>query len=121
MNAYKANLLNAVVLIVMGLWGYFASENPSPTAFIPVAFGLILGLMSPGVKNENKIIAHLVVVLTLLIIIAMAAMPLKRALTEANNMAILRIGVMLLTSVIAMVYFIKSFIDARKKRTAENS
>ena len=36
MNAPTANLINAGTLVIMGLWGYFSSESPSPTAFIPV-------------------------------------------------------------------------------------
>ena len=40
MNASKANLINSISLIGFGLWGYF--EVTSPTALIPVGFGLIL-------------------------------------------------------------------------------
>ena len=62
MNASKANLINSISLIGFGLWGYF--EVTSPTALIPVGFGLILLLCYNGVKNQNKIIAHIVGTLT---------------------------------------------------------
>ena len=65
MNASKANLINSVSLIGFGLWGYL--EVTSPTALIPVGFGLVLLLCYNGVKNQNKIIAHVAVLLTLVI------------------------------------------------------
>ena len=54
LNATRMNLINALVLIAMGLWGYL--ELNSPTALIPVGFGVVLLLCYQGVKNQNKII-----------------------------------------------------------------
>jgi hypothetical protein len=42
MKAHTASLINAVILVLFGLWGYFGSENPSFTALIPVAVGVVL-------------------------------------------------------------------------------
>ena len=118
MNAYNANLINALVLIAMGAWGYFSSESPSPTALIPVAAGVILLAMSQGVKNENKVLAHIAVLVTLLIILSLF-MPLKGAFGRGNTMAIVRISVMIITGVLAMISFIKSFKAARLAREAQ--
>ncbi len=68
MKAHTASLINAVLLIVLPLWGYFSSETPSNTALIPVSIGVVLLAMNYGVKKENKIIAHIAVLLTLLIL-----------------------------------------------------
>ena len=57
MNAYKANLINSISLIVLGVWGYV--EVSSITALIPTAFGAILLACSSGIKKQNKIIAHM--------------------------------------------------------------
>ena len=70
MNSTNANIINSVCLIVMGLWGYF--EVSSPTALIPVGFGTVLILCTPGVKKQNKVIAHVAVLLTLVILVALA-------------------------------------------------
>ena len=40
MKAHVASLLNAIVLIIIGGWGYFLSG--SPTSLIPVAIGVVL-------------------------------------------------------------------------------
>jgi hypothetical protein len=115
MKPYIANLLNAAVLIGMGLWGYFSNEpaDRSMTALIAPAFGVIFLLCTPLLKKENKAVAHIVVLLTLLIIIALIK-PLTSNLSANDTMGIVRVGAMIVTSVIAMATFIKSFIDAKK-------
>lgn len=115
MNAYLASLINAISLIVLGSWGYFSSDTPSITALIPVFVGIVLLICSPGVKKENKVIAHVAVVLTLLILFGLIK-PLTGALGRGDTLAILRVVVMLGTTVLAMVYFVRSFIEARRKR-----
>lgn len=115
MKAHTANLLNGVVLIALGLWGYF--ETNAPTAFIPVGFGVVLLLMTNGVKAENKVIAHIAVLLTLLMLLALLGMRLPRAL-ESGGASLIRAIVMIATGLLAMVAFIQSFIAARKARNA---
>ena len=61
MNSTKANLLNSIILIVVGGWGYFDGDGKSMTALIPVMFGVVLLLCNNGIKNQNKVIAHLAV------------------------------------------------------------
>ncbi|MEZ5042706.1 MAG: hypothetical protein R2828_22625 [Saprospiraceae bacterium] len=115
MKPFQANLINAAALIILGLWGYLGSETPSPTALIPVGFGLVFALATPPFKKDNKVVAHIIVLLTLLIIIALF-MPLKGAIGRGDTIAIIRVGIMIAFSILAMVIYIKSFIDARKAR-----
>lgn len=117
MKAHTASLVNAVLLILLGAWGYFGSATPSPTALIPVVIGVILLGMNGGVKKENKVIAHIAVLLTLLILFGLVK-PLMGAMERSDTMAMARVGVMLLSTVVAIVFFVKSFIDARKSREA---
>lgn len=115
MNASKANILNALVLILMGGWGAYATQLASPTALIPVVGGLILLGCQKGVTSENKVIAHVAVVVTLLMVLGIVK-PFMGALGDSDTMGMLRTGLMLLTGIIAMVFFIKSFRDARIAR-----
>ena len=112
MNAYKANLINSISLIILGIWGYI--EVSSVTALIPTAFWAILLDCSGGVKKQNKIIAHIAVLLTLLILFALLGMRLPKSL-ESGGLGLFRVLAMCGTSVMAMIYFVKSFIAARKK------
>jgi hypothetical protein len=115
MNAHKASLINAILLITLSLWGYLSSETPSITALIPTFIGVILIAINKGVKKENKVIAHIAVVLTLVILIGLIK-PLLGAVDRSDNLAILRVLIMIISTIMAMVYFIKSFIQARKNR-----
>ena len=78
MNAYKAHLLNALTLMIMGAWGYYSTN--APTSLIPVFLGVVLLSFSQGVKNENKALAHVAVIVTLLGLIAIVVKPLMVAL-----------------------------------------
>ena len=113
MNSTNANIINSVCLIVIGLWGYF--EVSSPTALIPVGFGAVLILCTPGVKKQNKVIAHVAVLLTLVILVALAGMRLPKSI-EKGGLGLVRVFLMIGTSALSMVYFIGSFIAARKAR-----
>ncbi len=117
MKPYLASLINAILLVALGGWAYLSSEDPSPTALIPVVTGVILLGLNPGVRKENKIQAHIAVVLTLLILIGLIR-PLTGAIDRGDTLAIVRVGIMLLSTVFAMIFFIKGFIDARRRRQA---
>ena len=71
MKAHIVSLVHAIALIGLGGYGYLSSDTPSVTALIPVVFGGLLLAMNRGVKNENKVIAHIAVLLTLLIVIGL--------------------------------------------------
>jgi len=116
MKASTSSLLNAIILISMGLWGYFESESKAITALIPVIIGIILLLVNKGVKNENKALAHVAVLLTFLILLGLVK-PLFGAFERENTYAIIRVLLMIISSLWAMISFIKSFISARKNRT----
>jgi hypothetical protein len=117
MKAAAASLINALILIGFGLWAYFGSETPSKTAFIPAGFGAVLLLLVPGVKKESKIVAHVAVLLTLVILIALIK-PLTAAAGRDDGMALLRVVVMMLSTTVALFFFIKSFVDVRRARAA---
>jgi len=116
MNASRANLLNSISLIVIGLWGYFAVS--SVTALIPVVFGVVLlfcFLIASNKPDLNHIVTHIAVLLTLIILLALLGMRLPKSL-DTGGIGLLRVLVMIGTSALAMVFFVKSFIDARRSR-----
>jgi hypothetical protein len=115
MKAHVASLMNAVILIGFGLWGYLGSETPSKTALIPVVIGALLLSLYKGVKSENKIVAHMAVLLTLLILGGLVK-PLTAAIGREDGMAVMRVSVMVISTIVAVVFFIKSVIDVRQAR-----
>lgn len=115
MKPYLANLINSIVLIALGLWSYFGSDTASFTALIPVFAGVILLALVKPMKSGNTVVAHIVVTLTFLLLLAFIK-PLTGAIDRESQIGILRVVVMMLSSLFAMIIFIKSFIDARRKK-----
>ena len=112
MKAYKASLLNSLILIVCGLWGFYSNVDSQPTALIPAIIGVLLLGMNDGIKRENKTIAHIAVFLTLLSFANI--MPLIRQIEINDALGIFRASLMLGSSLLAMIAFVQSFINARK-------
>ena len=115
MRAHTVSLINSLILVAMGLWGYFESESRPITALIPVIVGMILIIINSGVKKENKIAAHIAVLLTLMIIIGLIK-PFLGTIEKGNITGIIRVLIMILSSLWALITFIKSFISARKSK-----
>ena len=113
MNATKANLLNSIVLIAVGGWGYFDGDGKSITALIPVIFGVVLLLCYSGIKKQNKVIAHIAVLATFICLLGLF-MPLNGAIERGNDIAVGRVSAMIVSSFAALIFFIKSFIENRK-------
>ena len=123
MTAQKMNLINALTLIALGLWGYIDVSNykfativsfEHWTALITVLFGIILLLCNKGIQNSNKAIAHIAVVLTLLVLIALVGKRLPISIDQ-GGVGLFRVLAMSLSSFIAFIAFIRSFIENRKK------
>jgi len=123
MTAQKMNLINALTLILLGLWGYIDVSNYKLativsfehwTALITVLFGIILLLCNKGIQNSNKAIAHIAVVLTLLVLIALVGKRLPISIDQ-GGVGLFRVLAMSLSSFIAFIAFIRSFIENRKK------
>ncbi len=113
MKPHKISLIHAIALVALGSFGALSSE--SMTAWIPTVFGVLLLACNRGVKNENKVLAHVAVLLTLLIVIGLVK-PLQGALGREDMAAAARVATMLGLSVVALATFVKSFMDARKKK-----
>jgi|TARA_B110000438_G_scaffold23324_1_gene21376 uncharacterized membrane protein (UPF0136 family) len=114
MKAHTANLINSLVLIGLGLWGYYENTD-APTALIPVFFGIALLIATKGIKENNKIMSHSAILFTIIIFIALVGMRLPKSLDQ-GGVGLYRVIVMSGTSLVAIIFFIKSFIDARKNK-----
>ena len=114
MSPTKANLLNSTALIVIGLWGYF--DVSSPTALIPVIFGVIIlgcALISNKKPELNKVLAHIAVGLTLILLLSLLGMRLPKSI-DTGGVGLIRVLIMSATCALAVIFFVKSFVDARR-------
>ena len=101
--------------MAMGLWGFI--DTSSITALIPFAFGFFIFLcflISEKKPNLNKIVAHVALLLTIAILISLIGTRLPKSI-DTGGIGLIRVLVMISTSSLAVVIFIRSFIYARRK------
>ena len=113
MNTSTINIINSISLIAMGIWGYI--DVSSVTALIRTFFGAALILCTNELKKENKMISHIAVLLTLLILGALLGMRLPKSIDQ-GGIGLIRVIIMIGTSAVAMLFFINSFIRARRNK-----
>ena len=120
MKAHIASLINAVTLISMGAWGYLESVQPAfskfSTALIPVIIGALLLVFFKGIKKEDKVISHIVVLLTFIMLIGLIK-PLTAGISQSAPLKIFRVSLMIFTSLLAIISFVRSFKEARKNKS----
>jgi len=115
MKPHIISLLNGIVLVLMGTLGFLGNGNYPITALIPVFVGMILIGLNKGVKNQNKIVAHIAVLLTLIMLLGLFK-PLIGTIERGNYYGIFRSSSMILVTFLALITFIKSFIALKKER-----
>jgi len=116
MKPHKISFVNAMTLISFGLWGYFDGDaEKNITALIPVFFGIIILVLNSGLKKNSKVVSHIVVLLTFFILIALIVKPLISQIESGDQLGITRVSLMILSCLMALIVFIKSFIANRSK------
>lgn len=122
----KVTLIFAVLLIALGLIGYFGTGAQHPTALIPTWFGLALGLfgflaISPS-EARRKLFMHINVTIGLLGFLG-AASEAVRGYLHAKSAGVapdeIALASKLTMTALLLVYVIlcvRSFIAARRAR-----
>ena len=112
-----------VVLIILGLAGYFGSGMASPTALIPAAFGLLLAIFGAMAKDDKKrkLAMHIAVTVGLLGFLGSVSGLFKLpALLSGGDVArpaaVISQSIMAILMAIFVGMCVKSFIDARRSR-----
>jgi hypothetical protein len=112
-----------IVLIVLGVGGYFGTDRVSVTALIPAAFGLLLVIFGALAQDEKrrKMAMHIAVTVGLLGFLGTVT-GLLQLPTLLSGGIVERPGAVVSKSIMAVlmaVYVgmcVKSFIDARRRR-----
>ncbi|MGE5437368.1 MAG: hypothetical protein ACM3O3_09105 [Syntrophothermus sp.] len=113
------SIISGMLLIVLGLIGYFGLDSKSITALIPAFIGfplLILGIVA--LKEQYiKHAMHGAAVLMLLGLIGTGVRALPKAFSgEMSNAVIVQL-IMFVICLVFIIAAIMSFINARKRRT----
>lgn len=111
MKPLTINYLNGLVMIVAGLYGYLTIVPQSMTALIPTFAGIIFVILGFAWNKSPKVVAHIAVTLALI----MFGMCLWRfTKIDVWNAPKYIFTICILSNLLALIVFIKSFIDARK-------
>ncbi len=124
---HHITVITGLLLGAIGVFGYFwsASENPSPTALIPAAFGvvlIVLGIVAhrPTVRKHAMHAAVMVGLIGLLLAGGRGVMKLGAA--ASDDLSISRpVRLVLLMAIVCLIYValcVNSFIAARRRRVA---
>ena len=122
----KVTIVFGVLLIVLGLVGYFGTGSAHPTALIPTWFGLALGLggflaISPS-EGRRKLFMHINVVVGLVGLIGAIAAALQgygHARSLGEDPDYIALAAKLTMAGLLLIYVnlcVRSFIQARRSR-----
>jgi len=120
----KITLMFAVLLVVLGLAGYFGTGSQHPTALIPTWFGVALGVfgllaMSPDEKRR-KLFMHINVTIGTVGFLGALVEAIRgygAARSEGLNPDMIAMGSKLTMAGLLLFYVllcVRSFIDARR-------
>jgi hypothetical protein len=114
-----------IVLILLGLGGFFGTDRVSMTALIPAAFGLLLVIFGMLARDDKrrKLAMHIAVTVGLLGFLGTVPGLVKLpALLMGGDVqrpaAVIAQSIMAVLMAIYVAMCVKSFIDARRRRAA---
>lgn len=113
MKPVTINYFNGLVLIVAGLYGYLTIVPQSTTALIPTFAGIIFVMLGFFWNKSPKVIAHIAVTLALIMFVMCIWRFTKIDVWDARKYIFL---ICILSNLLALIVFIKSFVDARKAK-----
>jgi hypothetical protein len=126
---HLVNAITAAILILVGLYSFSSNPNHPPTALIGPAVGVLLLILTPGVKSNNRVVAHVVVGLTFLFGLLSLFFWVKglanggdtgrnvdiNSLAEAQRRGFV-FFTMAISCFIAVAFYVAGFIAKRKER-----
>lgn len=105
------NLIYSLILIVAGIAGfilrYLEASDFQYTALIPSVFGIILLCLTNGISNQNKIISHIAVFLTLLLAVLTSVMFIRNS---GNGFIETRKGIIFISIIISSFVVLSLYI-----------
>ena len=113
-HPYIINTINALVLIVAGLIGYFANPMKPPTALIAPLFGLLLLACTYHLRKHNRFVFHTVTALTLLVgLLVLMRIDLDAFEWNRRNILLLLMG---FSCTVTVGFYVGTFVRERRLR-----
>jgi len=121
MQSYKINLINSLVFIICGLIGFISHYviigDYQQAALIPCVLGTLLLVMTPSMRNGNKLINRVVTALTLLVgIIVLVSLFAGAGSGHTTARRMILLAVIALSSFSSLVWYLNNWMAQRKKQ-----
>jgi hypothetical protein len=107
MKSNQAALMNSIVLLVVGAWGFVANHFMVHTAIVPLGAGLLFLVLSKFLSNGQKGLLILMMVLSLSLFIAFMV-PFKRNAEQGDVFGMLRLGIEMIACAIAFIVYLRN-------------
>jgi hypothetical protein len=116
------SIVSGVLLIALGLWGYFGTDTTSPTALIPALFGAVLAILGALALNANML-KHAMHGAAGVGLLGFVTAGVRFVMTlvigiEGKENAAISTGLMTLICGVFVALCVNSFIAARRRRQA---
>ncbi|GAB3196370.1 uncharacterized membrane protein (UPF0136 family) [Pontibacter aydingkolensis] len=111
-HPYIINTVNALVLIILGLIGYFTNPAKPPVALLAPFFGFLLLACTYHLRKHNRFVFHTVTALTLLVAVLVFARINPSTFTwNMRNILLLLMG---LSCFGAVAFYVFTFVRERR-------
>ncbi len=116
MKSQHAAQLNALFLIMIGLWGYAANDFAIHTVLVPLIAGIGFYVFSYFLKNEHKKLLLMISFLCFILILAFSV-PFLRNAEQGDFWGMTRVGLEMTVTAMALIVYLRNFIQTRKLDT----
>lgn len=106
MKTHQINLVNGIILIVIGLWAYASTTTDTATALIPVAFGGLFVITVPPFRAGNPLTANILTLLSGLLVIALL-ISLWSRIRDEQGIPVFHLIIMIISSTVAFVFLLR--------------
>ncbi len=112
MKSQTAALINSIVLILIGIWGFIANDYAIHTLIVPLSAGIILLIFSRFLQIDKPNVLLLVSFLTFILMLAFIV-PFQRNAEQSDVMGMLRIGIEMMASAMALIVYLRNFVQLK--------
>jgi hypothetical membrane protein len=123
MKPYIISAISGLIVLVVGIYNITATPIISASDYLIPAIGVLFLGASPAIKKDNKAIAHIIVVFTLVLAIFSGYKAYMASLAELSperEKTIQVYSALAITCAGAFAYYLQGFIERKKSEQETN-
>ena len=113
MNPTKANLINGLVLLLLGLFNHFTSLHPTRIGLIAPVVGIVFIITTSMLKKNNKSLYFFIISLNTLLLGLLTQQFIETLGNDSEMRFLSRLITMLFSCLVTTFVFVKYYLDNR--------